>query len=708
VISKVARYYSLVALLALLLALVPSAYAAPPSRPQLMPPHPRLWPDIQAGKIIPGDRVFGMPGNAGAQAVAAPHPRLGQLKALAVLVQFSDKAHTVSASFFDSLIFGAEVSGRGSVNDYFNEISYSQVDIVAVTLPSAIGWKTAPHPLSYYVSGGENGTGTYPNNCQKLAEDVVDAINGVVDFSQYDNDGDGYTEPIMLIHAGGGAEYTGLSGDIWSHSWSLQSPRSVDGVTVRDYVIMPEYFDTVNASSSDMSVGVFAHEMGHGFWGLPDLYDRDYSSEGVGNWSLMAGGSWNGPTGKGDSPAWPDAWSRVQMGFVAPTNVSANALGRSIPQVYGASGAGTVLKVRYPGLASQEYFLLENREKASGTYDEYLPGGGLFIWHVDEAMGGYALQNDYECSQARHCDCSDTQHYLVALEEADNQHKLEFNPAHGGNRGDAGDPYPGTANNRSFSASTQPENSSWYSCSANEMSITNISNAGVNMTADIRLTALNLPVRGYIPLVRKSVVETPPPPGWTTIMSDGFEGGLSGSWFRKDYWGASNCQAFGGSLSAWPLGAMSLSCGANYPDNIDSYMMYGPFSLEGATAADLSFKLWVQTELNWDYLCRLASTSPDPASFVGTCTSGNSSGWIDKTLDLSNAEGTNFLGQPSVYIALEFLSDGSNNYPGGAFVDNVVLRKCTGGSCTTTSIAPSEWNNGGRLSNVPAGKMPHK
>ena len=44
-----------------------------------------------------------------------------------------------------------------------------------------------------------------------------------------------------------------------------------------------------------MTIGVFVHEMGHGFWNLPDLYDTDGSSEGIGSWSLMAGGSWNGP-----------------------------------------------------------------------------------------------------------------------------------------------------------------------------------------------------------------------------------------------------------------------------------------------------------------------------------------------------------------------------------------------------------------------------
>ncbi len=46
-----------------------------------------------------------------------------------------------------------------------------------------------------------------------------------------------------------------------------------------------------------MTHGVYVHEFGHAF-GLPDLYDVDYSSKGVGHWSLMSGGSWNGNLGR--------------------------------------------------------------------------------------------------------------------------------------------------------------------------------------------------------------------------------------------------------------------------------------------------------------------------------------------------------------------------------------------------------------------------
>ena len=114
----------------------------------------------------------------------------------------------------------------------------------------------------------------------------------------------------MIIHSGPGAEFTGNVNDIWSHKWGI-TPQSRDGVLISSYAIMPEYWST----PGDITIGVFAHELGHVF-GLPDLYDRDGSSRGVGRWSLMATGAWNGSLG--NSPAHLDAWCKVQLGFVTP------------------------------------------------------------------------------------------------------------------------------------------------------------------------------------------------------------------------------------------------------------------------------------------------------------------------------------------------------------------------------------------------------
>lgn len=462
-------------------AVLPNAAAAAGGSADAMPPHPNVEEKIRRGEIQAPQMMDQVDTDVQrAEGMLAPEALTGSIRALAVLVDFSDRVASVQASFFDSLIFAAPAAGRGSVSDYFKEVSYGQVDIVTVNLPSALGWRRAPQTQAYYTNNNYCTDGVYPNNCQKLAEDIVDAVNGVVDFGQYDNNGDGAMEPIMLIHSGPGAEYTGSTSDMWSHSWVLRSARSYDGVTISKYVIMPEYWGT-SSSRYDMTIGVFAHEMAHGFWSLPDLYDRDGSSEGIGNWSLMAGGSWNGTAGRGDSPAWPDAFSRIRMGYTTPTALSANSLGQSIPQV-GASSTGTIFKLKNSVLASQEYFLVENRQKTAGSYDEYLPGSGLAIWHVDEAKA--SSQNDRECTSDPHYLCGST-HYEVALEQSDGLRDLEYNR----DRGDTGDLFPGSTNKTAWNGSTHPESSSYYTSAATNIAVNNISASGATMTADLLIAS---------------------------------------------------------------------------------------------------------------------------------------------------------------------------------------------------------------------------
>ncbi len=456
-----------------------------------MPPHPlQLERWLQEGEPLPPFLVdpdfFQREGIN--QPAAEPSGLTGTIRALAVVVDFSDKVGTVTASFFDSLVFAPPVSGRGSVRDYFDEVSYGQVDIVTVNLPSSLGWVRAPSSYAYYTNGNYC-WGSYPQNCRKLAEDVVDAVNAVVDFANYDNDGDGRMEPVMLVHAGPGAEFTGSTWDVWSHSWTLAYPRFYDGVLIDRYVIMPEYWMSVSPTSSDMTVGVFCHEMGHGFWGLPDLYDTDYSSRGVGKWSLMSFGSWNGPNSggwgsDGSSPAWPDAWSRIQMGVDAATLV-VGPMPVTFPPVETTSNA--VARFDSSALQGQEFFLAENRQRLSEGYDEYLPASGLLIWHVDESRAS----NTSECRTIPHCSgaCAAT-HFRVALEQADGFDDLEFAV----NSGDAGDPFPGSSNRTFWQPYAQnpgvnPESGSWFDngCALDScIDITNIACAPLSdCTADV-------------------------------------------------------------------------------------------------------------------------------------------------------------------------------------------------------------------------------
>lgn len=198
-------------------------------------------------------------------------------------------------------------------------------------------------------------------------------------------------------------------------------------------------------------------------------------------------------------------------------------------------------------------------------------------------------------------------------------------------------------------------------------------------------------------------------PTWTTITTQDFEGTFPGNWQVFDNngsqdgeykWAKRNCQVYAGAYSGWAVGGGAngapLACGANYPNYASSWMMYGPFSLADATASDLKFKLWLNSETTYDKLFWGASLNG--SSFNGYTSSGNSSGWIDRSLDLANVPTLgNLLGQTNVWIALVFSSDSTANLPNGAHIDNIVLRKCTAASCAEAMNGDS-----GALPQIPA------
>jgi hypothetical protein len=97
------------------------------------------------------------------------------------------------------------------------------------------------------------------------------------------------------------------------------------------------------------------------------------------------------------------------------------------------------------------------------------------IWHIDDSRGN----NDSEWYPGH----TSSGHYWVALEQADNLYQLEKKQS----LGDASDPYPGSANNISFTPASSP-NSNAYAGGGTFVSVTNISASGPTMTADFAVS----------------------------------------------------------------------------------------------------------------------------------------------------------------------------------------------------------------------------
>lgn len=377
-------------------------------------------------------------------------PVIGTRQALVLLVDFPDQAATQNQQHFIDMLFSTGTYPTGSLRDFYREASYGKLTMAGTVAGSGgptIGWFRAPRPKTYYTNGN-NGFGAYPQNAQRLVEEIVDIANGVVNFSTFDNDGDGTVDALVIIAAGQGAEVTGNPDDIWSHQWAI-SPKTVDGVQVSRYFMAPE----------DGRVGVMSHELGHLLLGAPDLYDTDYSSRGTGRWDLMAGGSWNNG---GDTPAHPVAWVKASVGWLDPVVVTSGTQDVTIPPY-----ATNPVAYRLPvdgNASSPEYFLVSNRQQAG--FDAFLPGSGCCIEHVDER------QNNN----------TDETHYLVDIEQADGTQDLNKNV----NSGDATDVFPNGAGPGALTDTTTP-NSKTYAGTNSGISITNIQRSGSDILA--RLSA---------------------------------------------------------------------------------------------------------------------------------------------------------------------------------------------------------------------------
>jgi immune inhibitor A len=372
------------------------------------------------------------------------------LRLIVIMVEFTDwhaadQNYSATAHDFDSLLFtDRQVSPgynpTGSMTDFYMEGSYGTVFIVG----DIYGWYMMPNTYAYYV-----GTDDGLSKGYVLAGDAVDAAEAAgVDFSPYAN-GDSWVDGVVVVHAGAGAE-TGVYG-IWSHRSSM-STRHYDGVYINAYTMNPEEYGT-----GFTTMGVFAHEYGH-VLSLPDLYDINDASpgDGLGNWSLMAGGSWND---NGRTPSQLDAWCKARLGFVDVVWLDNNQYQVEIPAV---EYNPVVYGLREnPGGVSWEYWLVENRQHTG--FDSELPGNGLCIFHFDSTVG--AQNNRFR--------------YMLAMEQADGEDDLAIN---GGS--DGGDPFPGIKVNREFHDQSNP-NSRDNDGGVTEVGVWGISNSDSIMYADL-------------------------------------------------------------------------------------------------------------------------------------------------------------------------------------------------------------------------------
>jgi immune inhibitor A len=385
------------------------------------------------------------------------------LRPLVLCVDFSDTPQIYSTDTLAWLLFTKDFEvPTGSFRDYYLENSYGQHDPQG----GVYGWLRAPDTLGYYT-WGNRGLGGWPHNSQKLVQDVLELADPLVNFADYDYDGDGWLDGLMVVHAGPGAEETGDYWDMWSHRWAIYTQER-DGILISSYTMQPEQ----HISGALIDIGVFCHEWGHDLGINWEEYDEDYSTDGLGEWTVMAVGCFNHG---GKTPAHHSAYCKYVLGWTEVVTVSSNLTGAEIVQ---AETSPVSYRLWTSGSPFNEYFMVENRRKTG--FDSHLPGSGLLIYHVDVYQAG---NNDEWCPGD-----PGASHLKTAIEQADGLWELENcsgypNP----DQGDANDPFPGFLLKRAFDDTTTPSSRDYYDNST-QVAVWNVSDSDSVMYANLDVT----------------------------------------------------------------------------------------------------------------------------------------------------------------------------------------------------------------------------
>lgn len=320
----------------------------------------------------------------------------------------------------------------------------------------------------------------------KLMADVIDAADPLVDFSQYDADGNGVVDLVYIIFAGMGSNFPGNDERLmWPHQSDFYNPNSngwsnlyiyKDGVRLGHYACGTELYGTKDWNTLD-GIGTIAHEFGH-VLGLPDFYDTDYEESGgesnhPGEWTVMAGG---GYMNYGRTPSVYTLFERYMLGWATPQVIE--DAGSYTLESIDESNSG--FRLNTP--VAKEYFMIENRQQTK--WNQYLPGHGMLVFRVD-STNATVWRNNTVNANPKH-------NYFEMVRAGGYAGTLEA----------ASDPFPGSNRVTMLSNTTSPANLLTWAGKSNALGLRNIAESRGIVTFDAFdvnvLTAISIPATAWL------------------------------------------------------------------------------------------------------------------------------------------------------------------------------------------------------------------
>lgn len=307
-------------------------------------------------------------------------PNNGTPRVPIILVQYRDKAMSNTKAQF---VTHYTSLGTKSVRQYFvdqsNGLYDPQFDVYGIyTLQSD------------RATYGKNNSYGYDQGVGQMVADAISQAGNEIDWSRYDNDGDGEADVCIVVYAGVGEAQASstVPNSIWPCQWSLTGAKSAfsdgPGALTRNNTTIDKFavFNEVNGSSDSGTtmdgIGTFCHEFSHCL-GLPDFYETTYNNGyyGMGSWSLMDMGSYNGITIDGDTPIGYSAYEKNFMGWIDYITPAENTY-YTLP-VFNSKTAENDQAVKITALNANEYWILENRKQQG--WDQCIADEGVLITH---------------------------------------------------------------------------------------------------------------------------------------------------------------------------------------------------------------------------------------------------------------------------------------------------------------------------------------
>lgn len=292
-----------------------------------------------------------------------------RLKYLVVPVRFATRDSTFSVEAISQAFSGDGSSV--SVRRFYQEQSRGKVEMAFQFEP----WMLSHVERDSLGDGVEASSVYYSRLAGEI--DSCSRERGI-DLSDFDNDGDGLLDGLIVVLAGNDQQETRDPRDpATAVTWYPEPVELASGVKFLNILHVAEI-----SRGKAIYPGGVAHELAH-LLGAADLYDDDEElqgrSGGVGSWDLMSSGNdgkWWVPPERDSlarrKPTGFSAFSRMLLGWDQPREIESRQEVRLKP--------GEAARLWTDSLRASEYLLLENRDRSG--FDSILPGPGLLVMRV--------------------------------------------------------------------------------------------------------------------------------------------------------------------------------------------------------------------------------------------------------------------------------------------------------------------------------------